>query len=293
MRVLYMLELKKLFQTKLFIVMLCVLSAITVILAIGYSTLRNQYVCDIQAMSIDKNGNYFSDPLIGAYNLFNSWIGGIPGSNILTMLFYLILPLAAVLPYALSFSNERKSGYLRQMVLQNGKLHYYIVKYFAVFSSGFFLIFIPIVLNIIVTACIIPAYTPNIFYSMYYTQSYGQYLSRVFYMYPFLFLAIFTLLPSVFAGLWATVSLTISYFISNKYIILLVPYVFLFFSMSFFEMLLTYVNDINIETSPFYFLRGGYANLTPNIFLVIGIILFLFVTTMVVTCIRGKKDDVF
>ncbi len=292
MKKLLSIEIKKIFHTKSFLILLLGLTALAIVIAVSKSTLTLSYVNGVaESVPLSDEGYYTEDAIPFAFNLYNTWMGSVVGEDILVSLFYFLLPLAAVLPYSTSFSEEKNNGYLRHMVLKEGKVKWYITKYAAVFLSGFILIVIPITLNVLVTACFMPAYMPDPLEQLYSGQYYGQYLASVFYSRPLIFVLVFSLLPAIFAGLWAAVSLTISYFVNNKYIVLLIPYILLFYSIDFFEMLFS--NRINLELTPFYFLRGGQARYNSNIYVVLGIMLFLFVTTFVITCIRGKKDDVF
>lgn len=45
------------------------------------------------------------------------------------------------------------------MTLKKGQMRYYFAKYIVTFTSGFLLAAIPLLINVIITACYIPAYT--------------------------------------------------------------------------------------------------------------------------------------
>lgn len=148
---------------------------------------------------------------------------------------YFILPLAATLPFSFSLSDESKSGYLRQMTLKKGQMRYYFAKYIVTFTSGFLLAAIPLLINVIITACYIPAYKPDPLEQLYSGQYYGQYLANIFYSEPFAFMIIFILIPGLFCGLWADLSMCLSFFIKNKFFVVIIPYLFLFFEKAFFD----------------------------------------------------------
>ena len=102
-----------------------------------------------------ENGYFFEDNSAYAISLYNVWIGSISGDLFFTTIFYFILPLAATLPFSFSLSDESKSGYLRQMTLKKGQMKYYFAKYIVTFTSGFLLAAIPLLINVIITACYI------------------------------------------------------------------------------------------------------------------------------------------
>ena len=234
------------------------------------------------------NGYYFEDNSPYAISLYNVWIGSLVGDLLFTTVFYFILPLAAALPFSFSLLDENRNGYLRQMSLKKGQQRYYLAKYLVTFCSGFLLAVIPLVINIIITACYIPAYTPDPLEQIYSGQYYGRYLSNIFYSNPFLFMMIFVLIPGIFCGLWADLSMCLSLFIQNKFVIIIVPYLFLFFEKAFFDTIFS--NRISLELSPFYFMRGGVSS---NIYIVAAILAVMFIVSLAITWIRGKNDDVF
>ena len=99
---------------------------------------------------------------------------------------------------------------------------------------------------------------------------------------------IFVLIPGIFCGLWADLSMCLSLFIQNKFVIIIVPYLFLFFEKAFFDTIFS--NRISLELSPFYFMRGGVSS---NIYIVAAILAVMFIVSLAITWIRGKNDDVF
>lgn len=282
-------EYEKLCKTKAFWIILILLSAITATVAVTRSLDVVNSVGGIShAIPIDENGYFSEDNSVFAISLFNNWIGALSGDLFFTTVFYFILPLSAALPFSFSLLDENRSGYLRQMALKKGRQQYYLAKYIVTFSSGFLVAVIPILINLIITACCLPISAPDPLEQLYSNQPYGMYLSRVYHSKPLLFVAIFVTLPGIFCGLWATLALCISLFVPNKYIVVIAPYLFLFFETAFFDAL--FANKTALELSPFYFIRGSSAG---DIHIVAGILLFMFITGFTIVLLRGKKDDVY
>ncbi len=282
-------ELKKLFHTKSFWVILVLLTAVTSAVGFSKGSDTSRILNNLEEMyATDANGNFIEDNLSFAFTLYNTWIGSITGDLFFTVIFYYILPLAACLPFSLSLLDEIKSGYLRQMALKKGQKRYYLAKYIVTFVSAFLLAVVPIIVNILITACFVPAYTPDPLDQIYSSQYFGRYLASVFYSKPFLFMVIFTVLPGVFCGLWADLIMSISLFVHNKFAVVIIPYVALFFEKSFFDAL--FANRIALDLSPFYFLRGNsYGNIT----IVMIILAVLLCVSLGIVCLRGRNDDVF
>jgi len=282
-------EYEKLCKTKVFWIILALLTAITSAVAVTRS-LDNVGSVGGMAYEMPKgdNGFFLEDNSVFAISLFNNWIGALSGDLFFTAIFYFLLPLAATLPYSFSLLDENRSGYLRQMTLKKGQLRYYMAKYIVTFSSGLLVAVIPILINLIITACYLPAVTPDPLEQLYSNQPYGRYLSHIYHSKPFLFVGIFVTLPGVFCGLWATLTLCISLFVRNKYIVVIAPYLFLFFETAFFDAL--FANRTALQLSPFYFIRGSAAG---DIRIVAGILLFMFIISFIIVLLRGKKDDVY
>lgn len=170
-------EFEKLRKTKSFWAIMLFLVFITSTVAITRSLEVGGSVGGINpAEPRAENGYFFEDNSAYAISLYNVWIGSISGDLFFTTIFYFILPLAATLPFSFSLSDESKSGYLRQMTLKKGQMRYYFAKYIVTFTSGFLLAAIPLLINVIITACYIPAYKPDPLEQLYSGQYYGQYL---------------------------------------------------------------------------------------------------------------------
>ncbi len=283
------LESRKLFQTKSFWILVAILTSITAVVGITRGRNTAQLIKSIYEYGQTEANGYFTEATLAFdFSLYNIWIGSITGDLFFTVIFYYILPLAACLPFSLTLLDETRSGYLRQMSIKKGQTRYYLAKYIVTFFSGFLIAVIPLIVNIIITACYVPAYTPDPLDQIYSSQYFGRYLASVFYSKPFLFVVIFTLLPGVFCGLWADLIMSISLFVHNKFAATIIPYVSLFFEKSFFDAL--FANRTALDLSPFYFLRG---NSNGNIVIVIFILITLLILTLSTVYLRGRNDDVF
>ena len=105
---------------------------------------------------------------------------------------------------------------------------------------------------------------------------------------PFAFMIIFILIPGLFCGLWADLSMCLSFFIKNKFFVVIIPYLFLFFEKAFFDSLFS--NRIALDLSPFYFMRGESSG---NIVIVTIILITMLGVTLFITWFRGWRDDVY
>lgn len=87
----------------------------------------------------------------------------------------------------------------------------------------------PMLMNFLTVACFIPMRMPEASEDMYYGVFGGSLWAEIFYTCPILYVLLYLVLDFVFAGLWATVSLSVAYFVKNKATAIFGPYLFLLF----------------------------------------------------------------
>lgn len=285
-------ELKKVLHSRIYRVLLLLLVAYVCITGVQrVSDLKSYHTIMLDTYSRDENGFLTRDASIYGISLYNCWIGGINGRNFLPTLFYLSLPLLCVLPYGASYFTDKTTGYLRTLCQKKGKTVYFFSKYAATFFSGFSLYLIPLIVNFILVACLVPAYKPDPLDQMYYAVYYGQAFAPLYYTSPLLYAFLYMLLTACFAGLWATVPLMLAFFIKNKYALLFLPYVFILFFTNAMD-LISYFR-IYLESSPLYFLRGALVRNANNGYIILAWLVPLFLITFSITMLRGKKDDIY
>ena len=150
------------------------------------------------------------------------------------------------------------------------------------------MIAIPLIVNFLTVACFIPAYQPDIFYSIYYAMGY-HFLSELFYSAPLLYVLYVIALDFVFSGLIATASMALTFFVKNRFAVVLLPFLSLL-GIQYLQDILYSVFQTSI--SPIEFLKG-YA-MQPIIgWVILSWIIILFFLTFGITCFKGVKDDVF
>ena len=279
-------ELRKAFGNKLFLLTLAVGIVIASISAyqniqlyldaVAHNAYRKEVLPDI-----------LFNPMYPAFSPYTYWIGG-DYQYPMTSLFYLLLPLMASLAFGWSFFMEKKSGYIKNIVTRTKKTHYFLAKYLAVFLSGGAVIAIPLVINFLTVACFIPAYQPDIYYSIYYSMGY-HFLSELFYSSPLVYVIYVMALDFVFSGLIATASMALTFFVRNRFAVVLLPFLLL--------LGIQYIQDtlykiFQVIISPIDFLKA-YSSGPVTGWVVFPIMIILFLLTFGITCFKGVRDDVF
>lgn len=142
------------------------------------------------------------------YFLFQEWICG-NSYNLEGFLYFMILPLLAVLPHSLSFYTDKENGYIRQMYIRFSREKYLFAKFAAVFIAGGSVIVVPLILNFAVCAMMFPALYPQ--------QLAGTFINASvlwFHIYetkPILYVGIYLLIDFLFAGLVAALPLFLAF----------------------------------------------------------------------------------
>lgn len=200
-------------------------------------------------------------------SFFQKWIGGhsFPTQS---FLYYLILPLIAVLPGGATYFEDVDGGMIINIYLRCTRMKYLLAKYIAVFICGGLAFTLPLLLNLLFTAAHFPALLPEPITDI------GPSLNYLFYQWyfchPWLYLLLFLFLGFLFSGGFASISLAVSLYATHKAQILLCPFVLYF--------LIYCINNIidTMNYAPNYFLISGIG--IENILeLIISFILFLSV----------------
>ena len=278
-------ELKKAFGNKLFLITLAIGLIIGFVSA--YQNISNYVPAASDNAYRMEVSEVLFNPLYPMFSSFTNWMGG-DYQYPMTSLFYLLLPLMASLAFGWSFCMEKKSGYIKNVVIRTKKIHYFLAKYIAVFLSGGAVIAIPLVINFLTVACFIPAYQPDIYYNIYYSMHY-HFLSELFYSSPLLYVIYVMALDFVFSGLIATASMALTFFVRNRFAVVLLPFLLL--------LGIQYIQDtlykiFQVIISPIDFLKA-YSSGPVTGWVVFPFMIILFLLTFGITCFKGVRDDVF
>lgn len=155
-------------------------------------------------------------------SVFNQWLGA-SMHTVQGYLFFLLLPVLAVLPFACSFAQERKSGMLEEILLASGgRVRYLLAKFLAVFLSAGTAVLLPLGLNLALTAATVPALTPMTATGSFFVFSTSMW-AELFYTWPWFYTLGYLAIIFVYAGLLAQICLWLSYFVRNQLLLLFAP----------------------------------------------------------------------
>lgn len=158
----------------------------------------------------------------GCYGL---WMGLGTVENPLRYVFFILAPLLAVMPYAWSLRSDLVDGVANQVAARVGKGRYLLFRGIAVFLTAFAVIAVPYLLNLVILACLVPAYVPDITEVLSLAVTNPSAWSALLYTKPLLYVLVTTCANATLCGLWALVTLAVSAYIDNRVILLVMPYV--------------------------------------------------------------------
>lgn len=219
--------------------------------------------------------------MIYPHSVYTSWIGS--HTYTFSYLFFMILPLIAVLPFGDSFFYDIKNRFIHDVCTRINRKNYYFSKYAAVFISGGIVVEIPLILNFFLTSAVLPLLKPQ---TADYMTSIGMKstFGDFFFEHPLLYVSIFLIIIFIFSGAISTLSLVGTYYVNYRFIVLIIPFLFFLFLNSIFGMLGLY------DWEPVLFLNPAYSGnrILPIIVETAGILIFTFYLFV----IRGRKEDI-
>lgn len=279
-------ELKKAFNNKFFLIGLLIATLLAVLSAVYNIQTVEQ---EMQALeNIKQSYVGLVNPHMPLYSLFNHWLCE-DFNSLASSLFFFIYPIICVMSYGWSFFEEKRSGYIKNVVCRTNKGHYYFSKYIATFLSGGATVGIPAVLNFFIVSMFIPAVKPDVFYDIGWTVRQASMFSECFFNVPFLYVFLRILLLFVFGGAISTVSFALAFLINNRFAVVLIPFL-VTLAVHYGQSIFSTTSSIP-ELSPIYMISANGFKTKTLLGAVIEISL-ITVAVLFITLKKGVKSDV-
>lgn len=285
-------ELKKGLHNKFFLAALLIMTLVAVLSA---SYIIEAYHESLSLFnSISEDGSFKKNFLFQVMSSYSSWIGT-EGRSLMQSLFYILIPVAAVLPFGTSFLTERKTGYHRNIAVRANMRFFYFAKSLSCFVTGFLVVVIPLILNFFIVSAVIPSSTPHINYDIYYVIYYGELFADLFYSQPLLYIILFIIVDGVFAGAISLMAFALSTKLINKYVVLFLPVLF-FLGVDYLASFVLRNVDGNTwgyEFSLISLLHGNSPRGAKLWWMVLAQFLLLFGISVYALVKRSKKDEIY
>lgn len=213
----------------------------------------------------------------------DTWLAG-NTANWVVFVYFLILPILAMLPFGVSYFSDRESGYLKNIYSRMSRKQYLTNKYLSAFLSGGTAITIPLILNLLCAMVFLPNLLPPIILRQNSIDA-TCFLYKIYFSNPLLYIWIFIGFDFLLGGMFACIALVASYLSDYKVIVGIIP----FFLQLGIHILATMTGKL--DYSVVFFAQAGYGLkhwwLFAVYFLAGICISWLFFSR------KGVKDDVF
>ncbi len=150
------------------------------------------------------------------------WIGGNLAS-VYNKLYYFLLPIIAVLPFAITYYTEIRTGYMKNICTRIRKKDYILAKYIVAFVSGGLGCSVPLLFNLWLAALYTPSY-PQSTVLLISAVDNTSLFSDIFYSRPLAYIFIYIGLAFLYGGAFAVLSMGIVYFCRNKFVFATFPF---------------------------------------------------------------------
>lgn len=187
----------------------------------------------------------------GGFSLFNHALV-YHGVNFSSALFKTVWPVLAAIPFAWSYSEDRRGGMYNQLVIRGNIGQYALAKYAAAFVSGGLTVMFIVLTDLLVTALICPYY---VFDGMDALSFIGNksFLSELFYTVPWIHALIWCVVTFFLGGAVAGLTFLAGARLKLRVLVILVPYAILsVWNVVYYSVLKEYFGEYlpSLELSP-------------------------------------------
>lgn len=225
------LEFRKMFVSWGFLISAIIGLTLAVCQSVGFYF--NAYVGQKANYDLAASGGKYSGQIYPTVML-QGWMGQ-DYASVFQTLFYLLLPVIAVLPYGASLYQELSSGYLKNVYTRISRGSYLACKYVAAFIGGGTCVAAPLLLSLLISALYLPNLPQNVFMLQATLRNTSLWVD-IYFGAPHLYALLFILLAFIFGGLMAVLAIGISQFANNVFTVWLFPFL--------------------LNTCAYYFLQG-------------------------------------
>lgn len=191
------------------------------------------------------------------YGAYISWLGA--GTYWMqSFWFFLIFPLLAVLPFAGSFYEDKKMGYLKQSLLRSSKKDYFLAKGITVFLSGGLSVAVPLIFSFLLTATKLPLLYPESYIGFGPT---ALSLDKIFYMHPLLYTIGYLIFDFIMGGTIALLAMLITHWIPVKYVGLLLPFIVMYLLFMTDNFTGKSILSLNLMLAPGFGITSGISTI--------------------------------
>lgn len=218
------------------------------------------------------------------FTVFEKCLSLIEGS-MFPVYYFIFIPIIAAVPYGMVMYKDRKQGYIKNVFTRNKKRNYYIAQYTTAFISAGVIVVIPQIVNVLIIALLLPSIVP--YPGIGYVGIWGESMwINIYYSNPYVYLSMYWLLDFIFYGLLNTLALSLSWFVKNKFSVLMMPFI----AFQALELIMSF--NSKLEWMPESFLRPAQPMIYTSL-KEIATLMFIMLFIAVLSVVYGikKKDN--
>ncbi len=166
---------------------------------------------------------YENLPSVFPNSAFSRWMGAW-GYPIHPYLFYFLSPVLATLPFGWSLCSDSKNGYLNQIYTRGRRGRYLAAKALALFVSGGTAVAVPLIVNFVGTACVLPMILPDPVGIGYFMVLPMSFLGELYFENALLYNLAYYGIIFLAGGLMALLAIPLSLPLSNKILAVFAPF---------------------------------------------------------------------
>lgn len=180
------------------------------------------------------------------FSLFLLWMP-VSGMSYGKMLFGLVWPILAAMPFGWSYLQERRGGLYNQLSFRAGRRVCYLSKYIAVFVSGGLVVAVPVLANLMVNAMFCPYELPNVLNMLQIGDGYA--LSELYFTTPWVYALLWCGIDFLLGGAAAGLCFVVGAWFRLQVMVILTPFALLLVLDAVFETVRSQYGW-NLELSP-------------------------------------------
>lgn len=244
----------------------------------------------IAFLHIFQEATEFENDLSYNYGVLNtpyqSWIEFGLGSYYRYILF-LLLPIIAAIPMADMYAKDRQTGYLKS-ILSKGKMKEYFK---GLFMSNFIIAAIviatPLLVNVYLAFMTLPDIKPDPIVDLHHKDIMSTVLPELYYQFPIFHMMFYILIACLFAGMYASICLSVSLYVNNRFVILVSAFVCNMGLSLLFEFMNKY------EWIPVNFLTEHAGQPYPSLVVMVAIFAVGMIASTMLYTIGVKKRVIY
>ncbi|MGN0339890.1 MAG: hypothetical protein ACI4D0_05280 [Lachnospira sp.] len=218
------------------------------------------------------------------YSLFMYWLG-MNYASPYKVIYLTVLPILSMMPHALSYHMDIKSGYIKNVYTRTKKINYLFSKYIVTFIGGGIVIVIPYLLNLLISSCMLPALTP-IPNGQY--NSAADLFQELLYTRPLVYIAAYVVINFLYAGVFATTVLAATYVVDNIFLLSMVSFI-IWYGLNIIQRCMV-MRGVRFNMNPIAIVDMSQP-LTLKMHYVVVTLLVTAIVSMVIYFVNGVKSD--